>query len=74
MLSIASKPVRNHHCGTDELVIAYRCKICTHCFLYVTGNREGNCPYGGPFSGWEIDNAAEIEVSASDAAEKAAHE
>ena len=58
MLSTSSEPIRNIHCGHDELVIQHRCKVCTKCWVYVTGNRRGHCPYGGPFTGWEYSHGA----------------
>jgi len=58
MPSIDSKPIRNDHCGADELVVRYRCKVCTNCWVFVTGGRRGNCPYGGPFTGWEYSHGA----------------
>lgn len=58
MLSISSKPIRNDHCGHDELVIPFSCKICNKCWVFVTGGRKGHCPYGGPFTGWELSHGA----------------
>lgn len=47
------KPIRNVYCdGKDELVVPFRCSVCRKCWLFVSGRKKGNCPFGGPYKGF----------------------
>ena len=48
------KIVRNVYCtDPEDRVIPYSCKCCVKCWLFVAGRKQGSCPFGGPFGGFE---------------------
>ena len=63
------KPIRNKYCiDKEDLVIPFKCECCRQCYLFVQSknikledgnivNKNGTCPYGGPFNGYNKKDA-----------------
>jgi hypothetical protein len=53
------RQIRNVFCTDEEdRVIPWSCSCCVRCWMFVAsldGAKNGKCPFGGPFGGYEKD-------------------
>lgn len=62
------KIVRNGYCvDPEDRVVAHACPCCARCWLFVAsrrGAKNGTCPFGGPFAGFEADTTTSASTEA----------